>query len=167
MLSTFLLYHPESIDFPSLGLSLGHKMAATAPSITTSYNLIKAGTWWRPPSCHYFYQGIKTWGIKTSPYLFLHFIAQNWVAYHVLNQGKENKITMLGTISIHSLGLAKVPPTLNMLGPTKNWGVGTSCRVCKEQHLLQRKPKWQVDKKQIMCLLLSQEPKIESLGSPA
>ena len=33
-----LFHHPESIAFPSLGLSLGHKVAATAPS--SSYFLL-------------------------------------------------------------------------------------------------------------------------------
>lgn len=55
-----LLNHPESVDFPSLGLSLSHKMAAVAPSITSSHNLIKVGSRRRLPSCDYVYQGIKT-----------------------------------------------------------------------------------------------------------
>lgn len=59
-LSMLLLYQPESFDFPSLGLFLGHKMVAIAPSITSSHNLIKIGSRRRPPSCDYFYQGIKT-----------------------------------------------------------------------------------------------------------
>lgn len=42
-LSTLLLRPPEPVDFPSLGLSLGHKMAAAAPSISSSHNLLKAG----------------------------------------------------------------------------------------------------------------------------
>lgn len=59
-LSTLLLYHPESADFPSLGLFLSHKVAATALSISSSRNLIKAGNRKRLPFCYYFYQGTKT-----------------------------------------------------------------------------------------------------------